>query len=226
MSEPYLEIEEGAANETVCSVNTSVGMSPVWLNPNGTKVDNVSSTCQEAGCFCQSTSVGVAFVLITNEIHDTSEKALISHHMLILFICGANLSLEGNYTCLVNGTESGVESVNKTLVLLVTSSLDGSGNQELIISLVVVATLLIVVVTIFSITAGCCLYVRAYYRKSGEGRVVDLPIPSHLGHYYSSLPDMMEFPRDSLIQLEVLGEYFFAVCISFWIFGVSIHCST
>ena len=202
-------IDEGTTKETVCHANTSVGVNPVWLVPTGEKADHINTTCQDAKCFCPNVSAGVFFVRITNETREFSEGTIISNHSLILFICNASQSFNGSYTCLVDGMTNDFVAVNRTfeLVVDVATTPITPHNHSVILSVAVAgAVLLVVVLVICGTIAGCWLYVKTYFRKSREDRVVDLPIPGHLTPYcYDLITDNMEFPRDSLIQLELLG---------------------
>ena len=184
LSEPYLEIVEGTSNETVCWVDTSVGVSPVWLHLDGTEVTEVTTTCLNAECFCQGTSAGIFYVLTTNEVHD---GALISQHKLTLFICNANQSFQGNYSCLVKSKENGYEDVNMTFTLSVTESSD----QNLIILIGIPLLIVLVVLNVVAIStmAACCLCLRNKYKRKQEATVDNLPIPGHVNNYYSRPPE-------------------------------------
>ena len=189
LSQPNLEIAEGTSNETVCYVDTSIGVSPVWLHPNGTEVDLVTTTCLDADCFCQDTSGGVSYVLVTNDVHEFPGRALISQHKLTLFICNANRSFQGKYNCSVKSQESGFENVSTTFTLLITSAVSMDSDEDLfiLIGISMVFVLLLLNVAVISAMVGCCFCFR--HKRSQEVMINKLSVPGHVNNYYSRQPE-------------------------------------
>ena len=185
LSTPYIEIAEGTSTETVCCVNTSVGVSPVWLHSNGTEVDEVITTCLDAECFCEATFIGVFYVLTTNLVHDTQEGSLISQHELTLFVCNATTSLQGEYNCSVKSKESGFEDVQATFNLTVSVSDDP--NLIILVGVPVLIVLLVLNVVAISAMAACCLSLRRKPKRNHQ-EVTDnsRPIPARaVDNYYT-----------------------------------------
>lgn len=210
-----MTVPEGGNAYFICTANTSYNASLQWRFHTEGDLPSVLPTTHSADllvsanmdAFC-SGRMGqrLSVTLEQTAVPRASDRATILQQRSALVFCGFNLTYTGTYVCVASG-------LSGTTVNVRASSGSEGVDEALIAALVTVGVVFLLVVGVCLLCVCRCMYKS----KSRVQRMVPMEsIPVTNPVFFEVIEeDPMEFPREQLRLIEVVGMFFCTCCM--WI---------